>query len=334
MRKPLFQRKQWFMASWIPAFVGMTLLLSMPALAEPSEPARLATATLLLDVAMPGEALVAVGDRGHILKSTDHGTSWQQIIAPTRALLAAVFFADATHGWAVGQDATILATSDGGNSWTQQYQTNQLAEDDPARDAPLLSIHCTDSSTCTASGAYGLLLTTHDGGQSWQRLFVKEEDRNLYAVHMFDAQHLVVAGESGALLESHDGGNEWTALAPPYDGSFFGMLVLPDQSWLLYGLRGHVLRSSDGGANWQTIETGVDSGLMGGAALPDNQVIIVGAGGVVLASKDHGQSFTLTRQPDRVALAAVASTGQGLLLFGEKGIRPVKNSSGGDPDDH
>lgn len=301
------------------ALVGMLACMGA-ACAEPSEPARLAPQSLLLDVAQAGNALVAVGERGHVLRLDNGGANWQQVITPTRALLTAVTFADAAHGWAVGQDATILATSDGGATWVQQFDTTQLPEDDPARDAPLLAISCNSATTCAAAGAYGLLLLTHDGS-NWQRLHVKEDDRNFYAVHMFDAQHLLIAGEAGALMESTDGGAEWSTLATPYDGSFFGFLALPDGGWLLFGLRGHVLRSDDKGANWQTVQTGVDTGLMGGSVLPDGRIALAGAGGVVLLSHDNAHSFTLQRQSSRVALSTIINAGNNLLLFGEKGVQ-------------
>ena len=68
---------------------------------------------LMLDVAQAGARLVAVGDRGHILYSDDQGQNWTQAKVPTRQLLTAVYFVDATHGWAVGHDAQILMSSPG-----------------------------------------------------------------------------------------------------------------------------------------------------------------------------------------------------------------------------
>jgi len=177
-----------------------TLLLACPAApaaAENSEPAVLASRSLLLDAAFAGSSLIAVGERGHVLLSADNGTSWQQIITPTRALLTAVTFTDEQHGWAVGQDAIILATTDGGKTWQQQFHTSQLPDNDTARDSPLLDISCVNSTFCSASGAYGLLLQTKDGGASWQRIYAKEDDRNFYTIHMLSLGHIIIAGESG-----------------------------------------------------------------------------------------------------------------------------------------
>ena len=293
---------------------------------KPALIARLASKSLLTGVADTGAALIAVGERGHILRSEDGGKNWQQMPAPSRAMLTAVTFVSPETGWAVGQDATILATTDGGKSWTQQFHTSQLTEDDSARDAPLLDISCASASICAASGAYGLLLLTTDGGANWHRQFVKEDDRNFYAVQMFDTQHILLAGEQGALMESKDGGAEWTALLSPYDGSFFGF-TQAGTDWLVYGLRGNAFLSADQGQSWQKIETGVDSGLLAGTRLSNGEIVLVGAGGVVLESKDNARSFTLHRQSNRAALSAAALADNGtLLLFGEKGISPAEDA--------
>ena len=48
--------------------------------------APLASRSLLLDVkTLPDGRLVAVGERGHVLLSTDDGVSWKQSPAPVRA---------------------------------------------------------------------------------------------------------------------------------------------------------------------------------------------------------------------------------------------------------
>src|SRR5689334_16251355 len=63
---------------------------------QPAEIAPLAATSLLLDLAKAGERYVAVGERGHVLLSDDNGATWRQAKSvPTRAMLTAVFFADA-----------------------------------------------------------------------------------------------------------------------------------------------------------------------------------------------------------------------------------------------
>ncbi|NBK42204.1 hypothetical protein EON09_27210, partial [Pseudomonas soli] len=104
---------------------------------------------------------VVVGDRGHILFSDDQGKTWTQARVPTRQLLTAVFFLDDKRGWAVGHDAQILASNDGGATWSKQFE-------DLSREAPLLDVRFIDAQHGFAVGAYGALLESTDGGQHWQ----------------------------------------------------------------------------------------------------------------------------------------------------------------------
>ena len=115
--------------------------------------APLASQSLLLDITkINPSTLVAVGERGHILLSSD-GQQWQQASVPVQSTLTAVYFVDETHGWAVGHDATILATIDGGLSWQiQQYL--------PKVEKPLLDVLFSDKDNGIAIGAYGLFYRT------------------------------------------------------------------------------------------------------------------------------------------------------------------------------
>ena len=59
--------------------------------AAPIKPDRV----ILLDVAMAGKRIVAVGERGVVLLSDDNGKTWTSVRAPvTRTLTAVTFFDD------------------------------------------------------------------------------------------------------------------------------------------------------------------------------------------------------------------------------------------------
>jgi Photosynthesis system II assembly factor YCF48 len=72
--------------------------------------------------------------------------------------LQAVQFTDAAHGWVAG-DGRILATSDGGQSWTRQYSGS----------GELDQVDFTDAAHGWAVGP-GTLLRTANGGASWTAL--------------------------------------------------------------------------------------------------------------------------------------------------------------------
>ena len=110
---------------------------------KPAEIEPLAAQSLLLDLATAGTRMVAVGERGHVLLSDDHGATWRQAKSvPTRAMLTAVFFADNEYGWAVGHDETILNTVDGGETWTRSHFAPE-AQQPLARTSPPTTVAAT-----------------------------------------------------------------------------------------------------------------------------------------------------------------------------------------------
>jgi len=48
-------------------------------------------------------------------------TTWTQEHSGTNEVLGSVTFTDPSHGWAVGDSPLILATTDGGATWTKQH---------------------------------------------------------------------------------------------------------------------------------------------------------------------------------------------------------------------
>lgn len=277
--------------------------------------ARLASSSLLLDVARGGKRLFAVGERGHILTSDDGGESWIQSSVPTRANLTAVFFLDERLGWAVGHDAVIIRTRDGGATWERVHHA-------PEEERPLLDVWFESAERGLAIGAYGYFLTTIDGGASWSSGQVSEDDFHLN--HIADAGNgrLFIAAEAGIIYRSDDTGRSWEELPSPYEGSLFASLPLDAETVLVCGLRGHLFRSEDGGESWTEIDTGTESLLTDAVSLGDEVVVVGGLAGSVLVSTDGGRSFTLRQQADRLGISAMTAISRHrLLAAGEGGVR-------------
>ena len=106
--------------------VAAAFAISFSASAEAEispKPAQLypkAAESLLLDIEDTAAGYIAVGERGHILKSKDAKT-WTQMPSPVNSMLTAVTFADEKNGWAVGHDASIVHSNDGGETWSLQH---------------------------------------------------------------------------------------------------------------------------------------------------------------------------------------------------------------------
>ena len=273
-----------------------------------------AARALLLDGARADDRLIVVGSRGHILVSDDEAKSWRLASSPTRAMLTAIHMHDARFGWAVGHDAIILRTVDGGDTWQRVHHA-------PEEERPLLDVLFFDARNGLAVGAYGYLLSTEDGGETWASGAVGEDDYHMNAITTA-AGVLYVGAEAGVAHRSEDGGGSWQTLDPPYSGSWFGATAFDASTVILVGLRGRMFRSDDGGSSWTRIPTGTTASLTSILQMGPDRIIVTGLDGVLLESHDGGRSVSLQRLPDRAGVSgALPLSDGGLLLIGEFGVR-------------
>lgn len=290
---------------------------------EYSVKAKLADKSLLLGGTAVGDKLVVVGSRGHILVSQDDGSSWTQAKVPSRVALTSVYFSDRDNGWAVGHDATIVKTTDGGLTWSRVHFA-------PKQEKPLLSVRFDSNGKIGyAYGAYGYVLKSMDSGKTWQEQAIGDadgepDDFHLNAVAESKDGTLYLAAEAGAAYKSTDAGATWERMYAAYEGSFFGVLPLVGDSLLMYGLQGNVFRSDDAGDSWEPIDTTSSATLNGAAVLKDGTIVIVGNEGVMLVSKTGGYTFMERNLDDRKSVSAVIPAQDGgAVLVGEKGVRKL-----------
>ena len=299
---------------------------------------------LLLDAHRVGNGYVAVGERGHVLLSSD-GQTWKQVAnVPTRSTLATIAaVGDAL--WAAGHDGVILHSKDAGKTWTRQRVAPWSIEDtDPTHGIPVLDLLFTDAQHGYAVGAYSLLLETSDGGVTWasralqgeapaapedaeaptptpqaddedawnfsaDELALEEEsDPHLNAIARTASGGLVIVGERGTVYRSRDSGATWQRSKLPYQGSMLGVLGWEGEHVLVFGLRGNVFESHDLGDTWTQVDSGAGTSLMGGIALADGGAVLVGAEGTVLrrdrADRAFRRQIHLTKSGETPTLAA------------------------------
>jgi photosystem II stability/assembly factor-like uncharacterized protein len=290
---------------------------------EYAEQMPLATKSMLLDITRAGNILVAVGERGHIIISTDGETWIQAEHVPTRSTLTTVFSVG-NRLWAGGHDAVILTSGDGGKTWTRLFF-------DPDRQQAVMDIFFTDENNGVAIGSYGLYLRTRDGGQSWEENIIDEEsDYHLNNILPLGDRRWLIAGEAGYSYRSSDDRETWEAIELPYQGSMWGALKTNEECVLFYGLRGHILESCDFGTSWTELESASESSISG-AAEYDGLVLMAANSGTVLTRDDSGR-FTIHHHSSGVDFAAAISLGDGnFLLVGEDGVH--KYPEGGDGND-
>lgn len=326
------------------AAISVGCLFSSPSFSAQSESfpqiQPLAASSLVLDIAHAGQHLVAVGERGHVLVLND---KWQQVPTPTSVQLTKVFFLNEKLGWAVGHDATILHTQDGGQTWSLQMQSTKIEK-------PFLDVLFLNEQEGMAIGAYGLFYRTRDGGANWTEEFheellaeedisylaeLKNSDQAAYLterasllphfnrmIALKDGRLLLV-GELGLVAMSADKGQNFTRTGFDYDGSMFNAIQLQDAVYVM-GLRGHVFKADLSLAQWDEIDMPVKSSINGVMATSETSLYLVGNAGIVIQlNQDDSSSIVTRRQGEN--LVSIAKDNQGnVWLSGSQGLLTLK----------
>ena len=344
------------------ATVGLAALavsLAVPAqgaafadvLDTPAQSSPLASRSLLQAVAKAGGRLVAVGQRGHIVVSSDGGKNWKQAPVPVSSDLTAVFFADSERGWVVGHDGVVLHSANGGESWRVQLdgrKANDLllaameakAKAAPASadakallaearrykeqgaDKPFLDVWFADAMNGYVVGAYNCIFRTNDGGKTWEPWFDRVDNPkffNLYAIRPV-GDELYIAGEGGLLLKLDTAAQRFKALSVPYNGSFFG-IAAAGKAVVAFGLRGNVYRSDDAGLTWAKADAGLAATIVGATRLADGALLLADAGGRLSSTSDGGRTFRKVVLKQTIPVTGLAGIDDArLVLVGPRGV--------------
>lgn len=166
---------------------------------------------------------LAVGDAGTILRTQDGGSTWQKIPVPDDIPLpeevadvverSDILFYDVTfptpdRAWIVGEFGVILASTDGGLTWTAQKNPVQ---------STLFGVAFADGDNGWAVGMSAVMLRTRDGGATWARVDIPKRpgfSLSLYTVAV-RGHNAWAIGDSGFLLASSDGGETWKLVDVP-----------------------------------------------------------------------------------------------------------------------
>jgi photosystem II stability/assembly factor-like uncharacterized protein len=289
------------------------------------------------------EAGWAVGHDGLILHSSDGGHSWQkqldgyqlneQIVAVAERIVeqnrAEVERLQAAEDSGEAVDETELEDAEFMLEEAEFMLEGAVDDTSGGPVRPLLDVWFRDLEEGFVVGSYGMLLHTLDGGQTWE--LVSDRMDNAEAFHLNQILPapdgtLFIAGEAGFIYRSMDGGENWDTLEPGYEGSFYGVVVVPDgpdnYELLAYGLRGNLFSSMDKGDTWSAVDSGTTITLTTGMTLRDGAVALAGQGGIILTRPAGQQSFTAAGNPDRRVISGIAQQSDGhLLLVGLGGVR-------------
>ncbi len=252
----------------------------------------------LLDVDFVDEAVgFAVGAEGVVYATKDGGQTWtedpvgtnwtsQRSVEPVTfqpksgdtsgppmlisESIASMYFVDAKTGWAGGDVPSgesvnvrgmLLATTDGGRTWSESKTPEGGPVIPPAiNDLQFVSpTHGWAATGSLENGEEDALFHTTDGGRTWARQ-PATGGQFLRAVHFVSATRGFAVGMTvdavtelpgpSKLLETSDGGASWK-IALVAERSFFDITFVDANRGWAVGDRAAVYATTDGGATWK-----------------------------------------------------------------------------------
>jgi len=228
-------------------------------------------------------------------KTTDGGSTWsaESTSGANRQIMVC---ADETHCLQSGNtpigDAILLATSDGGASWSTtlhvQYPVNFV-----------IGVGCATGLACIAGGSLGVLFRSTDGGQTWSELDSAVTRNNFAAISCAGDRFCVAVGGSTDaatlfIAVTHDGGSTWTLPRVPVDDSLTAVSCYSTTVCMAVGLNANVVTTTDGGATWRVtnVQTGTNLNMFVGVSCPSKSTCFAATlGGLVFRTDDGGRTW-------------------------------------------
>ena len=169
------------------AIVLLLLLLAMTGVAKAQQWQELHTGVTedLYDICcIDTNNVLACGQNGVIVKTTDGGQTWEQINSNTNTNLHLLRFANGNIGFACGDD-TFLKTTDGGNTWTKM-ETNPEIGFNYSSSLSQTNLFLVDADTLYITDSHNDLWKSSDGGENFEKVLDHEYNMYLEYYYRFD----------------------------------------------------------------------------------------------------------------------------------------------------
>lgn len=263
---------------------------------------------------------VVAMDDNIVMKTTDFGVNWSEIVLPEVFSVQAVDALNDTVAFACGDDGFVYKTSDAGETWAQVGDTVLNTID-------LHVIDVVDADNIFIGGEDGLFMKTSDGGASWDTSLVATTTEDLDGGIAFTtALNGIIFGDGsvGEVWSTTDGGSSWTVfnLVPPlgltYKRAYGASCVPGTQNFTLVGYHNTTWKSTDGGATFAVVgdySYGYDQNKFVQMFDADNWIVITSQNGL-LTTSDAGATWDTTSigTGQSFGAAAFSSMTNGIVL--------------------
>lgn len=208
--------------------------------------------------------------------------SWQNP-KPTGDPLFGLSCPSAAVCFAVGYNWPILATVNGGTTWTPQTSAVFMN-----------AISCATTTSCVAVGDFGIAMWTADGGATWHADSTANGNY-LLGVSCPTATLCFASGYAGEMWRSADGGADWTGWGTNTTNDLWSVDCADQLFCVAVGDNGTITRTTNG-LVWSTIFFGNGVSLYG-VSCPTNQLCTTVGSGFSPFTYDGGNTWNNASSP-------------------------------------
>ncbi|WP_343633959.1 YCF48-related protein [Fluviicola sp.] len=231
--------------------------------------------------------IVAVGNDlgyGNIIVSHDGGLSWDEPDDAAGLPLTDVYFTTSLLGYAVGHNGTYLTTVDGGLTWQNSTQFQNMLNPSP-------SIYFISEMTGFVRANNNQYFQTTDGGNTWTDLS-SPKNRNFEQTFFLDSLHgWATSSVLTEIISTSDGGQSWASM---YNGSGWELTDVKfssDNDGWACGLEGTILHTTDNGSSWSLVDSPISSMYTKIGVADTQNIWVIGVTGVSFHTSDGGVNW-------------------------------------------
>ncbi len=197
--------------------------------------------------------------------------------------IASVFFVTGTTtGWVVGDQGSILKTTNNGTSWFTQ--SSGTADS-------LNAVYFSSVSTGWIATSGGRVLSTTNGGTTWTATIL-DSTKALYSFSFVSASTGWVVGAAGAIFKTTNGGANWTAQPSGTKNYLYSVNFYNSTTGWAVGFGRIILKTTDGGASWVTQTVGSSNYLYAVCFMSATTGWAIGDQGIIMTTTNGGTAWT------------------------------------------
>lgn len=252
--------------------------------------------------------VIACGDEGLLIKTTNGGEEWQTLQRVTMRDLNSLFFKDELNGFIVGSAGIIIKTTDGGLNF-------EILDDNKTYD--LNSIVIINQNILIA-GSNGKFKKSSDDGINWITVELSNS-RSISDLFFLSESKGWMVGENGMLRFTEDIGTTWMDKESSTNALLSSIFFINDQIGFATGINGTILKSTNGGNNWFKINLEFSNWLKSIIFFDEYNGIVVGQPGIILTTSDQGMNWTSSADADEFKFNDISLFNSSAWVFGEIG---------------